>query len=225
VLVTAGSSRRVAPWIFTDRPQNTFVAGFIGSPAMTFWRAWPGAADSSWATDRAPSWSSPGCPRPPDGSRLTLGLAARAPAGASVPTPIWAFPLRCGPSSRPDRKTLVRAQAAGRSLTVLVRERLQLRRVEMIRLLPDPGQAHCSMRPGSDCASRRRRGGWSLSFDAALRDARDVMALEEQETAMDRQDRYDDWQPAGGLGGLALEGAALRGRCPLAGSACRGWFA
>ncbi|WP_210530125.1 ABC transporter ATP-binding protein [Rubellimicrobium arenae] len=119
-----------------DRPANTFVAGFIGSPAMNLLDCVPGP-DGLALSDGTPLGFAP---RPGQG-RLTLGvrpehlrlLPPDAPEG---------LPARLRVIEPTGSETMLVAQMGDRPVTVLARERVQARPGDLVRLLPDPGQAH-----------------------------------------------------------------------------------
>ncbi|TNC72220.1 ABC transporter ATP-binding protein [Rubellimicrobium roseum] len=119
-----------------DRPVNTFVAGFLGSPAMNLLDVVPGPDGVALADGTPLGFAPRGGP-----ARLTLGvrpehlrlLPADAPQG---------LPARLRSVEPTGSETLLVAQMGERPVTVLARERVTARAGDAVRLLPDPGQAH-----------------------------------------------------------------------------------
>nr|WP_176556325.1 sn-glycerol-3-phosphate ABC transporter ATP-binding protein UgpC [Rubellimicrobium rubrum] len=119
-----------------DRPVNTFVAGFIGSPAMNLLECAPGPEGLALA-DGTPLGFAPN--RSP--TRMTLGvrpehlhiLPPDAPRG---------LPARLRVVEPTGSETMIMAQMGDRAVTVLARERIQAQPGDFVRLLPDPGRAH-----------------------------------------------------------------------------------
>jgi multiple sugar transport system ATP-binding protein len=121
-----------------DRPVNTFVGGFIGSPAMNLLNGTPtpqGFALNDGTLLRL---------APPDAvpmGRLTLGvrpeyLHVRPLDGAE------GTPARLRTVEPTGSETLIVAQLGGHSVTSLARERLPIRAGQEVRLVPDPDQIH-----------------------------------------------------------------------------------
>jgi multiple sugar transport system ATP-binding protein len=127
-----------APLELYDRPQNIFVAGFIGSPAMNFL---PGAIQNNGSLGFAG----------PGDARLPL---AGAPAGSDGRAAIYGV--------RPEHFTIaddgadatvqvveptgselqVIAKLGGQEVTAVFRERHQFKPGDKIRLKPNPGLVH-----------------------------------------------------------------------------------
>ena len=124
-----------APLELYDRPDNLFVAGFIGSPAMNFVEG----------TIGADSFAAKG------GMKLPL---ARAPNGSAGKRAIYGFRpehLRlCGEGVPAEvvvveptgSETQVLVRAGGQELQCVFRDRISARPGETIRVLPEAAQAH-----------------------------------------------------------------------------------
>jgi multiple sugar transport system ATP-binding protein len=128
-----------APLELYDRPANLFVAGFIGSPAMNFidGRLGPsGLVLSSGAVlplDRTPPVSA--------GSKLTYGIRPEHLQIAPTGTP-GSIPATVSVVEPTGSDTTLIVKAEGGNLTVLLRERCDLRPGEAIALKPVSRQAH-----------------------------------------------------------------------------------
>ena len=121
-----------------DRPANTFVASFIGSPAMNFLE---GTAENG----RFAIGDGLSLPFAPPagtvGQRMTVGL--RPEHIRVLPqddTP--GLPAQLQAVEPTGSETLIVASVAGRSVTVLARERLPVRAGDLVRILPDPAHLH-----------------------------------------------------------------------------------
>ena len=118
-----------------DRPANTFVAGFIGSPAMNLFEGVP------WDGGLALPDGTLLPVAPPAGPRLTLGIRPEhlriLPSDAS-----HGVPARLRTVEPTGSETLLVAQMGERLVTILSRERVAVRPGEVVLLLPDPAQAH-----------------------------------------------------------------------------------
>ena len=151
VVMNAGNVEQIgAPLDLYDRPDNLFVAGFIGSPAMNFlkgridggaFRAEGGAAlplpvPISRRTGRRASRSSMACARSTSSSTRE-GL----PATVHVVEPTGS-------------ETQVMAEFAGASIICAFRERVSARPGETIRITADPALVHLF-----DADSGQRVGG------------------------------------------------------------------
>jgi multiple sugar transport system ATP-binding protein len=122
-----------------DGPVNTFVATFIGSPSMNLLRGRIGGSgdDRVFDLDGGGSW-----PLPP-------GLAG-APGREAI-YGIRPEALRLDPEGAPasvmvveptGAETHVVLEFAGRTLTMVVHDRLMVRPGEVVRIAPDPNKAH-----------------------------------------------------------------------------------
>jgi multiple sugar transport system ATP-binding protein len=137
VVLRDGSIEQVgAPLELYDRPANTFVATFIGSPAMNLitgsWR------DGSLILDDGSVLPVDPALAPGRDARLTLGVR---PDHIEVVTEgsqgVAARVLSLEPTGA---ETLVMAELAGAAITIVTRERLALRPGDPIRLSPVPAR-------------------------------------------------------------------------------------
>ncbi len=122
-----------------DRPANTFVAGFIGSPAMNMI---PGTARV--ATDAAHVEFG-------DGVTLPLPRGARAADGQGVLYGIRPEHCALAPAGLPVEIVVVEPTGAdtqlycrfdGREMTATLRDRTECRAGDRIHLTPDLDRAH-----------------------------------------------------------------------------------
>jgi multiple sugar transport system ATP-binding protein len=130
-----------APLDLYDRPADTFVAGFIGSPAMNLIEG-EGLDGHLVAGElRIPA------PGLPDGRQVVWGLRPEhLLLGASPETPgIEAVVKVVEPTGS---ETHLVAEAGGRDLVAVSRDRLALRPGDPVRLNPEPGRMHL-FEPGS----------------------------------------------------------------------------
>jgi multiple sugar transport system ATP-binding protein len=137
VVLRDGSVEQVgAPLELYDHPANTFVATFIGSPAMNLitgsWREQALVLDDGSTLPVDPALGSL------PGARLTLGVR---PDHIDVITQgsdgVAGRVLSIEPTGA---ETLVMAELAGAAITIVTRERLALRPGDPIRLRPVPGR-------------------------------------------------------------------------------------
>jgi multiple sugar transport system ATP-binding protein len=120
-----------------DRPDNTFVASFIGSPAMNLLE---GVVEGDVLSIRD-GLTLPLVPPGPCGPHVTLGV--RPEHLRVLPQHETAgLPAQVRTVEPTGSETVLVAQMAGHPLTVLVRERLPVRPGEQVRLLPDPRHVH-----------------------------------------------------------------------------------
>jgi multiple sugar transport system ATP-binding protein len=110
-----------------DRPANTFVAGFIGSPAKNH-------LDGGEVIPFAPLHLV-------SGTRLTLGvrpehLRVQPPDGPD------GLPAQLRVVEPTGSETLMVAQTRNGPVTILARERIAAQAGDAVRLLPDPDQVH-----------------------------------------------------------------------------------
>jgi multiple sugar transport system ATP-binding protein len=126
-----------APLELYDRPQNLFVAGFIGSPAMNFLKG-------------QVALGAPASVRTPNGVELPLGETA-ASDGQAVVYGIRPEHLSIAADGLPAEvavveptgsETQVVARLGGQEVIVLLRERIAVQPGESIRLKPDTRFVH-----------------------------------------------------------------------------------
>ena len=128
-----------APLELYDRPNNIFVAGFIGSPAMNLIgghiRANGTATFVGAGGIEIPLGSA--APAASDGRPVTLGVRPEhfkiAPDGAPVEVVVV---------EPTGSETLIAVKAGGQDMTCLFRERVLPNPGETIRIKPEPGNAH-----------------------------------------------------------------------------------
>ncbi len=124
-----------APLDLYDRPDNLFVAGFIGSPAMNLL---PGRiADGGFTTDGSTAWPMPNSAGGHDGSPVVYGIRPEHihldPAG---------MPATVQVIEPTGSETQVIARAGSSQIVCAFRERVAVRPGETIRIRPDPALAH-----------------------------------------------------------------------------------
>jgi multiple sugar transport system ATP-binding protein len=126
-----------APLELYDRPVNTFVAGFIGSPAMNqiAGRASGGGVRVGDGLDL------PLAVPAREGEAVTLGVRPEHLALAHPGAP-GAIPARLRVVEPTGAETLLIAQAGEQSVTATVRERVTLPPGAEVGLLPDPRHLH-----------------------------------------------------------------------------------
>jgi multiple sugar transport system ATP-binding protein len=124
-----------APLQLYDKPDNLFVAGFIGSPAMNFLKGRiEGGAFVSATGDRLPL---PGAPAASDGRPAVYGIRPEhiRLAGDGLPAEVVVV-------EPTGSETQVVARLHGHELVCVFRERVLPKPGETIRITPDPGLAH-----------------------------------------------------------------------------------
>jgi multiple sugar transport system ATP-binding protein len=127
-----------APLDLYDRPDNLFVAGFIGSPAMNF-------MSGRIMSDGGPTFVSEGGVRIPlstgpagtDGRDVTLGMR---PEHLKVGS--GGFPAEVIVVEPTGSETLLSVRAGGSNLNCLLRERILPKPGDIIHLQPEPGLTH-----------------------------------------------------------------------------------
>ena len=130
-----------APLDLYDRPDNLFVAGFIGSPAMNFI---PGRlranGTSTFVADggvvrarRSPSPPAGAAGRPSDPGRAAGAFHAWPPGG---------MPVEVVVVEPTGSETLLSVKAGAKELLCLFRERVLPKPGETITIKPDPALVH-----------------------------------------------------------------------------------
>ncbi len=127
-----------SPLDLYDRPDNLFVAGFIGSPAMNFLKG-------RVAEDGSPSFIAD------SGAVLPLGSVPPEAAGRAAVYGIRPEHIRLSDDGVPAEVTVVEptgseiqvfAKIGGEQITAVFRERHAFRPAEMIHLAPERDQVH-----------------------------------------------------------------------------------
>ena len=139
VVLNSGRVEQVgAPLELYDRPANTFVATFLGSPAMNLLQGRVEGGDG-------PRLALPG------GGAVTIAEAGRVFAGREVIFGIRPEHVRYDPVGMPCTVSLVEptgsethvvAHSGGAEIIALLRERTDIREGETITLSPDASHAH-----------------------------------------------------------------------------------
>ena len=142
VVLRAGEVAQVgAPMVLYDRPANLFVATFIGSPAMNLLEGRVEGRGGGRALRVFPDFAMP----IPDGvraeERMTLGLRPDDVAVAPEASP-GAFPARLAGFEATGAETTLFCDKDGAAITVVTRERLDLREGATLWLRPLPERAH-----------------------------------------------------------------------------------
>jgi multiple sugar transport system ATP-binding protein len=128
------------PLTLYDRPTNTFVAGFIGSPAMNMI---PGLARMDGAGGHVEFAGGATLPLPrgaraADGQQVLYGARPEhcaLTAGAGLPADVVVV-------EPTGADTQLYCRFNGQELTSLVRDRVECRAGDRVGLNPDPGRAH-----------------------------------------------------------------------------------
>lgn len=123
-----------APLDLYDRPENTFVAGFIGSPSMNLL---DGVFEAGAVAAAGVRLDVPGLMH---GQRVTIGvrpehLAVGGPGEGAIEAVVKVV-------EPTGSETHLVAEAGGRELTAVSRERLALQPGERVGLRPDPARLH-----------------------------------------------------------------------------------
>ncbi|RMH50986.1 MAG: sn-glycerol-3-phosphate ABC transporter ATP-binding protein UgpC [Alphaproteobacteria bacterium] len=139
VVMQGGNIEQVgAPLEVYDRPANTFVAGFIGSPAMNLLTARIRRGDGTPIAEIG-------------GARLPLPQTDRLREGAEIIVGVRPENLLIGEEGLPGEiavveptgaETHVVVRAAGRELVSVLRERRAFRPGQAVRLAADPAAIH-----------------------------------------------------------------------------------
>ncbi|MDB5512379.1 MAG: transporter related [Enterovirga sp.] len=128
-----------APLELYDRPQNLFVAGFIGSPAMNFLsgRVRANGQASFVAQNGVEIPLGQHAPAASDGRPVTLGIRPEHFRVAEDGVPVEVVVVEPTGS-----ETLLAVKAGGQDLTCVFRERVLPKPGETIRIRPDPSLLH-----------------------------------------------------------------------------------
>jgi multiple sugar transport system ATP-binding protein len=136
VVMNGGNVEQIgAPLDLYDRPNNLFVAGFIGSPAMNFVKGT--IAGSGFRADGGVALPLGGNGSPSDGRPVVYGIRPEHfqlnPQG---------LPARVNVIEPTGSETQVMAEFAGTSIIAAFRERVSARPGETIHIAPDPSLVH-----------------------------------------------------------------------------------
>jgi multiple sugar transport system ATP-binding protein len=121
-----------------DRPGNTFVAGFIGSPSMNFFKGKVAVnGKATFVGDHGVTWPLASPPANADGRPAILGVRPEhihinpggVPAEVVVVEPTGS-------------ETQVVVKSGDREMICLFRERIAAQPGDKIPILPDPGVTH-----------------------------------------------------------------------------------
>ena len=145
VVMEGGNIEQVgAPLDVYDRPANTFVAGFIGSPSMNMVDATVRKADGGvFAEARGARMPIAGGDGVDDGREIVLGIRPEhlRIAGEGLPGDIAVV-------EPTGSETHLIIRSDGDEFTAVVRERSEYRPGQAVRLTPDPGMVHLFDRAG-----------------------------------------------------------------------------
>jgi len=124
------------PLALYDRPANTFVAGFIGSPAMNLL---PGVVASGGRVEfgTAAALSLPSGVRAPDGRKVLYGIRPEHCSLAASGLPVEVVVVE---PTGADTQLYCRFQ--GREVTATIRDRTDCRPGDRVHLAPDLARAH-----------------------------------------------------------------------------------
>ncbi len=136
VVMNGGNVEQIgAPLDLYDHPNNLFVAGFIGSPAMNFLKG--RISGGSFHADGGASLPLPGRGDGADGKPMIYGVRPEhfqlAPEG---------LPAKVHVVEPTGSETQVMAEFAGTPITCAFRERVTARPGETIHIVPDPALVH-----------------------------------------------------------------------------------
>jgi multiple sugar transport system ATP-binding protein len=124
-----------APLDLYDRPQNLFVAGFIGSPAMNFIKGKKSGA--AFVSDGGVSLPLPANTNASDGQRLVYGTRPEHLHSAADGAPAEIIVIEPTGS-----ETQVVAKLGGQEMVCLFRERVTAKPGDTIKIKPDAKVAH-----------------------------------------------------------------------------------
>jgi multiple sugar transport system ATP-binding protein len=124
-----------APLELYDQPNNLFVAGFIGSPAMNFLKGT--IADGAFRSEAGTALPLPGQGNGDSGRPIVYGVRPEHfqldPEG---------LPAKVNVIEPTGSETQVMAEFAGTPIICAFRERVLAKPGEMIRIRPDPALVH-----------------------------------------------------------------------------------
>jgi multiple sugar transport system ATP-binding protein len=127
-----------APLELYDKPANLFVAGFIGSPAMNMLKGTIRAnGTASFVTESGVSLPLADTPPASDGRPAVYGIRPEHFALSEAGVPVEVSVIEPTGS-----ETQVFARLGGADIVGAFRERVSVRPGEILRIMPEPGQAH-----------------------------------------------------------------------------------
>ena len=137
VVLRAGVVEQVgAPLDLYDRPANTFVATFIGSPAMNMFEGTAGDGLQLFSDFKVP------LPRgAAKGGKMTLGLRPDAFTATTAPTEDG-FETRVTSIEATGAETMLFVEKDGRPITVMTKERIAAAHGDTVWLTADLTHAH-----------------------------------------------------------------------------------
>jgi multiple sugar transport system ATP-binding protein len=136
VVMNGGNVEQIgAPLELYDYPNNLFVAGFIGSPAMNFLRG--KIADGAFRSDTGTNLPLPAVRSAEDGRPVVYGIRPEhfQLNGDGIPAKVHVI-------EPTGSETQVMAEFAGASIIAAFRERVSARPGETIRITPDRSLVH-----------------------------------------------------------------------------------
>ncbi|MGE0224146.1 MAG: ABC transporter ATP-binding protein [Acetobacteraceae bacterium] len=136
VVMNGGNVEQIGePLELYDRPNNLFVAGFIGSPAMNFLRG--RIADGVFRSDAGTALPLPSGPNGHDGRPVVYGVRPEhfQLRGDGLPATVHVI-------EPTGSETQVMAEFAGGNIIAAFRERVSARPGETIHIAPDPSVVH-----------------------------------------------------------------------------------
>ena len=136
VVMNGGNVEQIgAPLDLYDRPDNLFVAGFIGSPAMNFLRG--RVVNGGFESEAGTVLPLPPGPRGADGAPVVYGIRPEhfQLDGAGVPAKVHVI-------EPTGSETQVMAEFAGGNVLAAFRERITAKPGDTIRISPDPSWVH-----------------------------------------------------------------------------------
>jgi multiple sugar transport system ATP-binding protein len=132
-----------------DRPQNRFVAGFIGSPAMNFIEGVVGTEhDGLFAANDGTSVPVPAAPTSAKGKLTAIGIRPEDLSIVPDDHPD-SFPATVSVIEATGPETIVILTGCGTRLSAVLKERSTLRPGETVGLFADPSKIHF-FEPGPD---------------------------------------------------------------------------
>jgi multiple sugar transport system ATP-binding protein len=141
VVMQGGNVEQIgAPLDLYDRPDNLFVAGFIGSPAMNFLRGRIARDDGPVVvTDQGERIGAPDVPGIAEGREVVLGVR---PEHLTISDEAKGFPAKVVVTEPTGSEVQILAKHGTDDVIAVFRERLTPRPGETLHFAPDLSQAH-----------------------------------------------------------------------------------